>query len=308
MAEPSQSLINAYEAAIIVILFAGLILNGTILVMFILHKEIRKSSNLMIFSLAFCSVQYVIVTLYFFTADFVLTKDTYYIPHYFVDSYYTLVSVSSVMHYSTQRYIAVSKTMQDSDSPQLMPCIKTTCQLLTVWWMSLGFCVVMYFILTYSMSGNFRPVYFGIISFINIIVLPLYVSVYNVLTRRKFILGARTTQDRDNKQAMIRSRYRNSRMLVDLTIAHVSSYPWMSIAFIAEVMKSDLQNTVVDHIIRLSVLLYYGRSAILPITLYKDSFIFENLFNRYLFRCWYEPQSMGDLEQREGSVSRDSRF
>ena len=146
MAENFQTMKNAYEVVIILILLAGLILNGAVLIMFLLHKEIRKSCNLMIFSITFCSVQYIIVTLYFFIADFMLTTARYYTPHYFVDSYYTLVSVSSVMHYSTQRYIAVSKTLQTSDSPELIPCIKNTFHLLTIWWISLGFCVILYFL------------------------------------------------------------------------------------------------------------------------------------------------------------------
>jgi hypothetical protein len=277
----------------IVIFIFGLILNGTLIIIFALEKEVRTSQNIMIFNITATDI----ISLTRISIPFMPPGRSTRIMIWL--SLFPLhVQELSVICLSAERYSAISRTLPNSSSYRISTRTRNIIYVIGVWGAVLGVMTIVWVSVSYD-DRRTKTCLFLIDLLVQLLGVPICVTVFNVLTSRLLKQCAQDVPGEGSQEALVHSRYRSSRVVISMAIAYiVSNVPgliFFAIHLLAPVLKIDLKTWTIFCIYIISYFLYFSKSIINPIALYIGSKKFRHFFNKYLFRCVYKK----DIAQTE---------
>jgi hypothetical protein len=272
----------------IVIFIFGLILNVTLIIIFALEEEARTSQNLMIFNITATDIITIIRVFTPFISPSRTTEIIFWIFRFPVH-----VAELSVICLSAERYLALSRTLQNSSRCRISSHTRNILYIIGVWSAALGVMTIVWVSLSY---GDIQTkICVILIDFLILILgVPICVTVFNVLTYRLLKQSAQDIPGEGSQAALVRSRYRSSRVIILMSIAYIVSYMPGFIVLVIYVFKPALKiylrTSTFLSIYVVSYFLYFCKIIINPIALYIGSEKFRTFFNKYLFRCLYEKE------------------
>jgi hypothetical protein len=203
------------------------------------------------------------------------------------------VSAFSIVALSAQRYFAITASLQNFVSQPYVPSrFHVAVHIITVWGAAVGITLGLGFLLTSASDDRTKlpKIVIGIamVFLLAAVVLPLSVTVLNTRTAAKLKQSAKEMPGIGGKSALVRSRYRSSRVIVGLSVAfwltHSPLFVWMFVMISHGQSLPRYVPSVIYH-------LFFSNAFLNPLSLYITSSTFRKLFKRYIFRCCYnEPK------------------
>ena len=269
--------------AILVII--GMVLNCTLILIFIKEKSIRNESNMLILNLAICNVIALIA----------------YIPTNYIDQYektlggrgftaVELLTVSlnalTVLFLNIQRYFEVSRVLNtDGKSCISSPIFRSLTYLIVLWSWSILISIFCGLVDTRAAIFLEILIYFLFYAF----ALSLVLSIFNSLTARKLHRAAKDGKASTEFQHII-----GSGVVLSLTVLYYSIHIPFFIYKIFELILSDFfLDIYAPGTYRLIIffihIIFFLYPCVSIVVLYKASSNYRNFFQKYLFQCWYNP-------------------
>ncbi|KAJ9577207.1 hypothetical protein L9F63_006181 [Diploptera punctata] len=292
--------VYVYPCVYFTILAIGIVGNGTLLLMFARHKEIRTGPNVMVLNLAVTDVfnLFINTPLYYVTKFY---SEWIYIYGYgckmFVIFRFAIHSVLafSIVALSIQRYCASTPTFRRvSENLGISARLKTFIYVTTVWIAALLCGVPTAVVFEYKNGICFPYVkyqiaveildifYFTLFVFI----LPTTMIVFSFLTARSLKKSVRRIPGviRNNNQEA--SRQRSAKVVISLAIAYSISHIPRSIWFFMLTFFhfSRRENIYIIFVDEITNYLMFSNSCLNPLALYLASTSFRRLFKLYLCR------------------------
>ncbi|XP_069698361.1 neuropeptide CCHamide-2 receptor-like [Periplaneta americana] len=288
----------------IVIVCGGLTLDGTLLLIFIRHKEMRIIPNIMVMNIAINDllVMIVVVPIQYFTVSDVFNLSQIFWSCLPVFSY---ASALCILAMGALRFHAISGMKNNSVTREkYFKCTHILQFMLMVWSTVIGIgnlLLVMYFVSGSEAVKTAKLCILMFIAFLAVVLLPLNVTGFNMLLSRKLKQSARNMPGEGSHDNLVRSRYRSSRVLIALAatfwLTHTPLFIWILLLYVRGLCL--LPRTVGKYMFTAVCCMFYSNSIINPLALYISSEKFRNLFNKYLFRCWYSEQKE---EKQENAI------
>lgn len=283
------------EPVITLVIFClGVLWDGTLLFIFFRHSEIRTTYNAMLLNIAVSDMLGLVIVLPIQYALYNYHNE----EHIFLLKLFMLmvsqtvlifVSGFSIVVLSAQRYLAITKSLQNfASQPYVQSRFHVAVCIITVWGAAVGITLGLGFLLTSASEDltKLPRIVIGIamVFLVAAVVLPLSVTVLNIRTAAKLKQCAKEMPGIGGKSALVRSRYRNSRVIVGLSVAfwltHSPLFVWMFVMISHGQSFPRYVPSVIYH-------LFFSNAFLNPVSLYITSSIFRKLFKRYIFRCCY---------------------
>jgi hypothetical protein len=282
----------------LVIFCLGVLWDGTLLFIFFRHREVRTTYNAMLMNIAVSDMLGLVIVLpiqyalynYHNEEDICLLKLFILMVSQTV---LIFVSAFSILVLSAQRYFAVAKSLQDfASQPYVQSRFHVAVYIIIVWGAAVGITLGLGFLLTSASDDRtkLQTIVIGIamVFLLAAVVLPLSVTVLNTRTATKLKQSAKQIPGIGRKSALVRSRYRSSRVIAGLSVAfwftHSPLFVWMFLMISHGQSFPRYVPSVIYH-------LFFSNAFLNPVSLYITSRTFRKLFKRYIFRCWYnEPK------------------
>ncbi|XP_069701329.1 uncharacterized protein [Periplaneta americana] len=282
----------------IVLYLFGIIGNGILLLIFIRHKEMRTSPNVMLINLAFgeflsLTVSMPIAYIYYYATkgvatDFGCKAFTFFRVQGIGVSAYSLVVIS------IQRYVAMTQFL-DRRGFVIGRKLKSFLLLLIVW--IIGGIIAIPYTYFAEESGNYcyagrrgkdqtmREVT-ATCGFIGVCLIPVVLnSVFSGLSAGHLRKSARLMPGEKMGQAKLqKSRVLSSNVLVGLVIIFAVCYiPYYLFGFLYVVIGFHMEDITYRYVISYTYDLIFCHSSLNPIALYVISNRYRYYFNKYLF-------------------------
>jgi hypothetical protein len=209
----------------------------------------------------------------------------------------------SVLCLSAERYLALSRTPSKSPKCGIRTHTRNILYITGLWGAALGVIIVVWVSLSY---GDIQTKMCVVaIDFLGLILgVPICVAILSVLTNRLLKQNAQDISGEGSQVALVRSRYRSSRVMISMTVACiVSCIPGLIVVVIhvfKPVLKIYSRTSTFLSIYVVSYFLYFCKIISNPIALHIGSGKFRTFFNKYLFRCLYKKE----VEQKSGAFAR----
>ena len=289
-----------YPCVYFTVVTIGVIGNGTLLLMFARHKEIRTGPNVMVLNLAVTDV----VNLFINTPLYYVSKfysEWIYLEGYgckmFVIFRFAVHSVLafSIVALSIQRYCASTPTFRRvSQSWGISSRLKTFIYVSSVWIAALLCGVPTAVVFQYKNGVCFPYVKYQIaVEILDIFYfilfvffLPITMIVFSLLTARSLKMSIRSIPGVVRNSSQEVSRYRSAKVVVSLAIAYSISHIPRSIWFFMLTFFhfSRRENMYVIFVDEITNYLMFSNSCLNPVALYLASASFRRLFKLYLCR------------------------
>ena len=272
-----------------VIIISGLVLNGTLLTIFVRHREIRTTANIMILNLAICDILNVCIN----------APIHYVYPHYrnnlpiltcrfFMSARQFLSSISaiSLVALSIQRFCA---TFSFNERKFLSNKCQTGLFIGLVWAISLVASVAPTFIKEYyervcSNHHETKVMKTAVVTsaiFYCVVYLALIVS-FNLLTARRLRLSAQQMLG-EHWHKIKSGRNKSASVVTSMAVLYVVSYVpywiWCVVVFCYELNKHTGVVLCTGYVAKY---LLFAHSCLNPVALYISSNTFKSYFRRYL--------------------------
>jgi hypothetical protein len=278
----------------------GLLWDGTLLFMFVRHSEIRTTYNAVLINIAVSDMLGLVIVLpiQYYLYNYHNEEDIFVIKLFILMVSQTVlifVSAFSILALSAQRYFAITKCLQDvSLQPYVQSRFHVAVYILSVWGAAIGITLGLGFLLTSASDDRTKLsrtlIGIAVVLLVAAVALPLSVTVLNTRTAEKLRQSAKDMPGIGPKSALVRSRYRSSRVIVGISVAfwftHSPLFVWVFI------MISHGQS-IPRYVPSVIYYLFFSNAFLNPISLYITSHTFRRLFKRYIFRCCYNEQSQG---------------
>ena len=306
----SEQAIQIYNiTAYVVLMTVGIIWNGTLLFMFVRHKEIRTTANTMIINLAVCD---------FVNLSIVAPlRYTFHYPHEAPDNLDLCRQISAFQHWilnagalslvalSIQRFcITVPHSTFHFTFVRSYTKLSTTVYIIFVWTMSLLLALpysVIWDIYGYLCGSYNNKLGNNIMILVNLlffcVLLPFLMFFFNLATARRLKNSVNISVGGVNNSSRELVRKRSANMVTVLSVLfllnHLPYFLWCVYAYWTPVNRHSTTSTVLECI---SKHLLFLNSCFDPVTLYFTSSTFRRLFRRY-FCCLKEEPDLVSIIQ-----------
>lgn len=270
----------------IIVIIIGMILNSTLLFIFIREKSMRTESNILILNLVISNI----ITLLAYIPSNYISK---YVSAFEEGHEFTAIEVLTVsgnaltiLFLNIQRYFQVSWVLNGNDrSCVSTPSYRCAIYLAVLWTWSIVFAIFLGVI--DPMSGLVLGVLLYFL--IYIFVFSVVMSIFNSLTTRKLHRAAK-----EGKTSTEFQHITGSGVILCLTIVYYSTHiPFYIYRVFETVAMGMLTNIFIPTTFRIIIfflhLVFFSYPCVNVFVLYKASSAYRNLFNKYLFRFWYSP-------------------
>ena len=282
-----------------IILIIGTIGNGTLFLIFIRHKEIRTSPNMMVLNLAISDV-----------LNLFVNAPVYYMVKYHNDVMYSgckafavfrflthaLIEIS-VVAISGQRYFATVSAMNIGRKKcTLSTRARTAVHIIIVWVLSLIMALFPVLFVFDFPDGvcypkmryeEFAEVFYISTFLFDCVILPVSLLSFSLLTARLLKKSAREIPSELRNCEQELARYKSARIVTALAIAYIVCFtPRCVLSFIVSSQHLETNSKLMIFLDEITNYLIFSNSCLNPIALYMASRIFRNLYNSYLFPCY----------------------
>jgi len=284
-----------------VIFAVGFVWNGLLLFIFVRHRHLWTSANIMIFNLVVVDVLSLILNVpVFYFAH-------YHVPYFQTNEYacklyitlralFVAVGALSVVALSILRCVACSKsvTVYSREQCKLPNRVRISLYVLAVWVLATGFALPYSFVLqftvgkcfTYGDNNTAKKV--ALSEFVlYCVVLPCTMVVFNVLTAKRLRESNRNISSamRRNGQDVIRKRSANvhTALIAVFLISYIPQYLWR---VLYRWLVLDIWQVSYRCIDKVTYYMLFASCCFNPMSLYGVSRRFRNLLNYYfLYLC-----------------------
>ncbi|KAJ9576738.1 hypothetical protein L9F63_025366 [Diploptera punctata] len=276
-------------AIYVIIIILGLTFNGTLLIMFLRHKEIRTTGNIMILNLTVCDL-----------LNICINAPLHYSFHYYknelnnvllcriitaVRQFFRCVSASSLLALSVQRYCATNPRVQYFNSR-----CRVASFVLVVWVFPLGVAVppsvtwdfYRRMCSYYNKNNTTTRLVIILTAVLYCVVFPALVLGFNLLTARRLRHSAHAFPGETGHSIKSR-RKRSAGVVTSLAVLYVISYVpywvWCSFVYNYDVDRHSGVVLFTEYVFKY---LLFADACFNPLTLYFTSITFKNMFRRYM--------------------------
>jgi hypothetical protein len=296
------------EPALTLLVFClGVLWDGALLLIFCRHNEIRTTCNAMVMNMAVSDMLGLVIVLpvQYFVYNYRNEPDIFIIKLFALMVSQTVlifVSAFSILALSAQRYFVITRSLQDfASQPYAQSRAHVAACIIAVWAGAVGITLALGFLLTGASDDRAklqRTVFaIALVLLLAAVALPLSVTMLNARTAAKLKQSARDMPGIERKSALVRARYRSSKVIVGLSVAfwltHSPLFVWMIVMISHGQSFPRYVPSVIYH-------LFFSNAFLNPVSLYVTSRTFRNLFKRYILRCWHNEH---EASQRHGNES-----
>ncbi|KAJ9589964.1 hypothetical protein L9F63_016910 [Diploptera punctata] len=289
---------------LVLITFFGLLLNCTLIYIFVHHKEIGNSKNLMVLNLSVIAILRIFVELPLFY------QQTYFSRHFLVDSslfnafhmFFISSNAFSVLAFIIRQYKTMSGQLYESLATKRK---NNVFYLASVIVLSLLTPISSIFFLknnyaVYHVSED--VINFHIFIFVMFgIILPVAMAILSIMIARKLIKASRETNESGMYQQIEKTNRRRWKVGIALTIVYfVGNTPELTRLIVADYLDvySNEYNSMYHFTDRVLAYLVYCTVCLYPVALYTASGSYRRLFKLYLSRCLlYKKQTASSIVQ-----------
>ena len=277
-------------AMYVVIIIIGLILNGTLLLIFARHREIRTTANIMILHLAICDVLNICIN---GPIHYVFPYYGYDIQNRFIcgslvvaRQLLSCISALSLVALSIQRFCATFPRIHGIFLNN--KCIIGLFVVL-VWVLSLGMSlppifmeeVFEHFCSSYKNIEAARAmVLLSTISYC--VVFLAFIVIFNLLTARRLRRSAQQIPG-ENLHKVKNSREKSANVMTSLCVLYIVSYVphwvWCTVVYCYELNRHTGVVLFTEYLFKY---LLFAHACFNPVALYISSSVFKKLFRRYM--------------------------
>ncbi|PSN35969.1 hypothetical protein C0J52_25239 [Blattella germanica] len=302
-----------YPVVYSIILFIGMVGNGTLFFIFYHHKEVRTVPNIMVFNLAIADV----FNLFFNAPMYYMIKyhnEAIYMGGYGCKTLAVLrflnhaVIELSVVAISAQRYFATLSAIRIGNKCcNIVPQTCTIIYVAVVWAIALGIALFpVFYVLDFPNgvcypevrnNGVARAFYVATFVF-DCIVLPILLLIFSFSTARILNKSARELPSELRNSRQEAARYRSARVVTALAVAYLVSFiPRCILSFVTSFTHLNKKSVLLMYIDEFTNYLIFSNSCLNPIALYVASRVFRKLFNQYIFPCRNHKRSASERQK-----------
>ena len=273
----------------LIIVITGLALNGTLLLIFARHREIRTTSNVMIFNLAICDFLNICINApmhymfpyYHNKLNMFSCRVTYGCRQFF-----SCISAISLAALSVQRFCA---TFPRTHGKLANSKCRIGLYVVLVWVSALGIsvppiCVSKVYKYLCSNYGSANPAIVMVVLYaiFYCIVFLAFIVIFNLLTARRLRVSAQQIPG-ENLQNVKCLRKKSANIVTSLAILYVVSHaPYWIWCAVVYSYKINRLNEIVLFTQYVFKYLLFAHACFNPVALYKCSNTFKRLFRRHV--------------------------
>ncbi|PSN55431.1 hypothetical protein C0J52_05681 [Blattella germanica] len=310
-----------YPSVYFIILVIGVMGNGTLLVMFAKHKEIRTGPNVMVFNLAITDV----LNLFVNTPLYYVSK--FYSQWIYFDGYgcrmfvitrftvHTVLAIS-IVALAVQRYCAtVQNLRRASENWGLSMQLRTFLYMFSVWLVAVmcamptaivfeykdGICFPY---AKYQVAVQVLDIFYFVLF---VFILPITMIVFSMMTAKRLRVSVRNIPGVMRNSYQKNARHRSAKVVTSLAIAycvsHIPRSVWFFlVTFLHLNRKANIYFILIDEITNY---LMFSNSCLNPMALYFASRSFKKLFRMYL--CCSAPNNKRLITPLNRQMTTNSR-